>query len=213
MLVCTPATPSDFGTRCCPDQASWSFVLTLIARAKYPHSYVAQVPPPPTLRFFRVLKVSGTPPAAAVSAESDQYWVWAEMMRRAGCKVDHGAEQVRATSCLLFRDAREESSMWRWTRDHTKIHRHCRPFADGEHPSFSRTVLVVCGTHSQLSCGALAMLPFISSGLGWRQGGPRSADRFQPGLRGFLHRASGAVFHTVGSVGIRYVDSRGDWWW
>ncbi|CAM9236981.1 unnamed protein product [Ectocarpus sp. 6 AP-2014] len=38
-------------------------------------------------------QVSGTPPAAAVSAESDQYWVWAEMMRRTGCKVDHGAEQ------------------------------------------------------------------------------------------------------------------------
>ncbi|CAN0024498.1 unnamed protein product [Pylaiella littoralis] len=38
-------------------------------------------------------QASGTPPAAAVSAESDQYWVWAEMMRRAGCKVDQGAEE------------------------------------------------------------------------------------------------------------------------
>lgn len=65
---------------------------------------------PPPLRLFRILKVSGTPPAAAVSAESDQYWVWAEMMRRAGCKVDHAAEEVRATSYLLCRDARDKSS-------------------------------------------------------------------------------------------------------
>ncbi|CAM9651957.1 unnamed protein product, partial [Hapterophycus canaliculatus] len=38
-------------------------------------------------------QASGTPPAAAVSAESDQYWVWAEMMRRAGCKVEAGPEK------------------------------------------------------------------------------------------------------------------------
>lgn len=39
-------------------------------------------------------QAGGTPPAAAVSAEADQYFVWAEMMRRAGCKVERGAEQV-----------------------------------------------------------------------------------------------------------------------
>eukprot|EP00752_Nemacystus_decipiens_P014974 g13332.t1 len=38
-------------------------------------------------------QAGGTPPAAAVSAESDQYCVWTEMMRRAGCKVDQAAEQ------------------------------------------------------------------------------------------------------------------------
>lgn len=75
---------------------------------------------PPPLRLFRIPKVSGTPPAAAVSAESDQYWVWAEMMRRTGCKVDHGAEQVRAKSNLLCRDARHKSSMWHWTRNTPK---------------------------------------------------------------------------------------------
>lgn len=41
-----------------------------------------------------LVKESGTPPAAAVSAESDQYFVWAEMMRKAGCKVEDGVEQV-----------------------------------------------------------------------------------------------------------------------
>eukprot|EP00903_Cladosiphon_okamuranus_P009881 g9386.t1 len=38
-------------------------------------------------------QAGGTPPAAAVSAESDQYCVWAEMMRRAGCKVDQAMEK------------------------------------------------------------------------------------------------------------------------
>lgn len=35
----------------------------------------------------------GTPPAAAVSSESDQYFVWGEMMRRAGCRVANAAEE------------------------------------------------------------------------------------------------------------------------